>query len=64
VAKAVLGSLLIVAIAAVLIWVLAPEDPEEIDLPEFTPPPTATSTTAPGATSTTPSTTPPTTTPG
>ena len=45
---AALGVAVVVLLAVGLIWVLAPEDPEEIDLPEFTPPPTET--TLPGAT--------------
>ncbi|MBM3672922.1 MAG: hypothetical protein FJW86_12195 [Actinobacteria bacterium] len=49
---AVLGVAVVVLIAAALIWVLAPEDPEDVELPEF--PPAPTETTLPGATTTLP----------
>jgi hypothetical protein len=49
VAFAALGVAVVVLVAVVLIWVLAPDDPEEIELPEFVPPPAVT-TTLPGAT--------------
>lgn len=59
---AVVGVAVVVLVAVALIWVLAPEDPEEIDLP-VTPPPVETPTTLPGAT-TTPTTVTPSSTPG
>ena len=58
VALAVLGVTVVVLIAVVLIWVLAPNDPET-DVPEFTPPPVAPPATVPStAPPTTPSTAP------
>ena len=61
---AVLGVAVVLAIAVALIWVLAPEEEEPIDLPEFVPP---VETTVPGASTTlpvTPTTLTPTTSPG
>jgi len=56
---AVLGVTVVVLIAVVLIWVLAPDDPET-DVPVFTPPPAS----SPGTVPTTAPPTAPSTAPG